>query len=565
MNRFVLAIALSTLAFVSTPVTIADVLVNVGSPDTPFPRNKQNEPAVAIDPANPMVLAAGANDEIDLAPCVGSDCPFTPGVGVSGVYFSFDGGASWIQPNYTGYSARGGTPGVGPIGTVPNYFEKGLVNFGDPSLAFGPRPDAAGRFSWDNGSRLYYANLAANFSTERGEQTYRGFMAIAVAHADDLAAAAAGVNAAWSEPVLVAERRQSETTFSDKEYVWADNAASSPHFGNAYVCWVSFRSNSRSPNAVPEPLMFSRSTDGGASFSNPRQLTPATNNPRTGGRQGCVIRTDSEGVVYLFYEGADRGQSAQLMIRSFDGGASFERPRPVAAVVDVGAFDPVQGRVAFDGVAGARTNSFPSASIANGAPSGTNAPDTLVLTWPDARNGLNNEEALFQYSTDKGESWSAPVNIADEDDRPDFPWVAISPDGKDVYLTYNGFVDPFRDNLTDPRRFRGVVRHGDFAPATGVTNLTTLHRGMVGDGRASSANNLMFEFLGDYNFVVATDDYAAAVWIDARTAAVCQAINDYRASLLIPVPVPKAAPATDCPPTFGDTDIYGEIIPDPTP
>src|SRR5437868_13716043 len=46
-----------------------DVLVTCGSPTTPFPQNKQNEPAVAIDAHAPNIVAAGLNDEIDLKPC----------------------------------------------------------------------------------------------------------------------------------------------------------------------------------------------------------------------------------------------------------------------------------------------------------------------------------------------------------------------------------------------------------------------------------------------------------------------------------------------------------------
>src|SRR6266699_1952043 len=126
---------------------IGDVLVTNGSPTTPFPRNKQNEPALAVDANNLNILAAGSNDEIDLAPCAGSSCPFTHGVGVSGIYFSFNSGKSWTQPTYTGWSALTGTPGVGPIGTLPKYFESGLVSDGDPAVAFGPKPDANGHFA----------------------------------------------------------------------------------------------------------------------------------------------------------------------------------------------------------------------------------------------------------------------------------------------------------------------------------------------------------------------------------------------------------------------------------
>jgi hypothetical protein len=62
------------------------------------------------------------------------------------MYFSFDSGKSWIQPTYTGYTARGCTANFttpvsacaqteGPIGTPPWYEESGLVSDGDPGLA----------------------------------------------------------------------------------------------------------------------------------------------------------------------------------------------------------------------------------------------------------------------------------------------------------------------------------------------------------------------------------------------------------------------------------------------
>jgi hypothetical protein len=65
-----------------------------------------------------------------------------------------------------------------------------------------------------------------------------------------------------------------------------------------------------------------------------------------------------------------------------------------------------------------------------------------------APNGLNHEQALVQTSTDRGATWSAPINATQAGDRADNPAVAISPDGADVYLLYNGYLDPFR---TDSR------------------------------------------------------------------------------------------------------------------
>jgi hypothetical protein len=250
------------------------------------------------------------------------------------------------------------------------------------------------------------------------------------------------------------------------------------------------------------------------------------------------------------------------MSRSFDGGRTFDQPRAVAVTGSVGVFDPVQGDVAFDGVAGARTGVGPAFDIANGAPSGVGAPNTLVLGWDDGQNGLNHERAMIQLSTNRGVTWGPPVNATEAGDRPDFPWVAISPDGTDLYLVYMAFLSPFQTSLSNPRWMQGVVRHADTAtPSTWAT----LQRGPKGDARGSSANALNSEFLGDYNYVAATNDFAMAVWNDVRNAADCPAIDVWRASLVAGAPIAQPAPPTDCPATFGNSDIFGFRAADPTP
>ncbi len=558
-SRFVtLAALLAVMAALAIPATagaqIAETKVSVAGPTSPYLPNAVNEPALAIDANNPQVLAGGANDLVDSAPCNGSSCDLTPNIGISGIYLSLNGGTTWTQPTYTGLTAQNGTTHVGPIHTLPNYFEHGMSSHGDPALAFGPKPGPGGGFSWANGSRLYYANLAFPIP---GQAPFTGASAAVVSRTDDVAAAAANQQSAWMDPVIVT--RQNAALLSDKEDIWADNAASSRFFGNVYVCNTAFRS----VGGPPEPIMLSASSDGGSTWRQ-RQLTSAVSNAQSGGRQGCAVRTDSTGVVYVIWEGTAAGQSVFYQARSFDGGSNFENPQPIATVFDVGVFDRVSGRFTFDGLAGTRTDSFPSLSIANGAPAGTDATNTLVLTWTDARAGLNHEQALVQTSANQGVTWSTPVNAAEAGDRPDNPALAISPNGNDVYLVYNGYLQPFQTSTANPRNMQGVVRHADVGAGGTLGAWSTLHRGAVGDARGTT-RTLNREAVYDYNFAAATRTYGAAVWMDVRNAASCDAVNAYRQSLIDGTPITPPAPLTDCPAQFGNNDIFGGAYLDPTP
>ena len=587
--------------------TGADTRVSIGSPSGPFSANKQNEPAVAVDQAHPTVLAAGANDNIDMESCnAGPDgtCPFTDGIGGSGIYFSFDSGATWTQPTYTGLSARnctgtlgdgdpGCVPQVGPIGTLPNYYENGLVSDGDPALAFGPAPGPGG-FNYANGSRLYYANLTSALA---GHSPFKGFEAIAVSHTDDVRAAAAGDAGAWSAPVIAS--KQNSALFSDKEQLWADNAASSSFFGNVYVCYAGFRSGP----SVSQPLFVLTSRDGGESWDQ-KQVTPATNNTSSKngfGRSGCTIRTDSTGVVYVFdyqfaFDPAGSAAGKIQMITSTDGGATWSRPRDLMTVLDGCAYVEASiGRCVMDGVGGARDDLMPdpSVDIANGAPTGADATDQIVLSTTE-QVALNDENVLFTTSTDGGRTWTAPIDVTRAGDRGYYSAPAISPNGTEAWIVYNAFLEPFKTSAEGPANDRpmdAVILHADIASNGDVGAFTEIHRGASGDARGSSQNNLAAEFLGDYVYAAATRTYGTAVWNDVRNAADCPAIDEYRQGLHDEALATGAATADaeeprgemlreargkktqedggppavqqSCPTSFGNSDIYGGSFPNP--
>ena len=588
--RIPAAITLIAAAVVSAIAAFnPDTRVSIGSPPAPFSQNKQNEPALAVDANHSNILVAGANDNIDLEACNAGDdttCPFTPGVGTSGVYFSFDNGVTWVQPTYTGLTARfclgavgndpGCTPVVGPIGTLPKYYENGLVSGGDPALAFGPVPGSDGKFSWANGSRLYYANLTSNLNSKRDE-TFKGFEAVYVSRTDNVAAAAANNANAWTDPVLVS--KQSSTTFSDKEQIWADNAESSPFFGNVYVCNASFRSQELGLVA-PAPLIVSISTDGGNTWKQ-KQVTSASNtpfNPKQGfGRSGCTVRTDSQGVVYVLanqFAVGTPGQGSHIMVKSYNGGKSWTPPQNIGLAVDTCffvQFDGTSFRCVEDGVAGARDDlsSAPSIDIANGAPTGAGASNEILDAWADGGSDVNNVPVFTSYSTDGGTTWSAPAAQQTAGDRGYYSGIAISPKGTDAYLVYNAFTTPYRNDTTSPRSLVGVVKHADISGGV-LGAFTELNRSTPGDPRGSSQNNLWLEFLGDYVYAVATDTYGAAVWNDVRNAADCPAIDTWRQAAQDAIAngtaVPtKPAPEQDCPATFGNSDIFGGSYLDPTP
>ena len=580
MKRFVCLFSIAAaLTVVPSASAATGALVSVGSPTGAHPQNASNEPALAVDPVHPNILAAGSNDLVDTQPCsqqastTAGACSFplgtfNLGVGLTGDYFSFDSGHTWVQPTYQGLTAADCDPTVepcnahvGPIHTVPNYYENGLRSRGDPGVAFGPAPGPNG-FSWANGERLYSSSLATSLTDDviaKGSDTQNSTFAVTVSHIDNPSPARIQVQSNWSQPYFAATH-VSTSAGVDKEQVWADNAASSRFFGNVYVCYVDYHSFSRGNNFPLKPMV-ATSTDGGITWKD-HQVAPPLTNSQHGALDGCTVRTDSHGVVYVFFThfSGTGLQGAHTLIESFDGGQTWGQPRDVLPMTDPCFFvDPVSGRCVEDGIAGARSDlaAMPSVDIANGAPTGAGATDEIIDAWTDGGLGQNNEKTMVSYSLDHGQTWSTPTAVSLAGDRSAYSAPAIAPDGSAAYVVYMAFTQPFQTTTASPRPEHGVLLSSTLVGGV-PTGWSPAYVGPSGDARGTSQGRILYnEFLGDYVYAVATRTYGAGVWTDTRRTVDCPAMDAWRQASftaghrVFPAPWPL-----DCTGNFGNNDIF---------
>src|SRR5438093_1253689 len=420
MRKPIIAIAALALSLAAAPaitsyaVSFTDVQANkpqVGgdpSSDTTsrFPTNKQNEPTIAVDPTNAAKLIAGSNDEQVEPPCgpgpvrgataPANDCSFFPNVGTSGVYTSSDGGTSWtnrgVLPGYSDFN---------PGGT--------LESDGDPVVVFGPKPDGSGGFSFANGARAYYANLASfAFGAAKGNQVPE---LIAVSRSDD-----DGVS--WTNPVLAATGNGFK--FNDKEDIWADANPASPFFGRVYVSWTQFRGSVFT--FFGEPVMVTFSADGGATWARPNQISAAHNNSTVGGRQGTAIRTGPDGTVYMLWEDGDVHGNKMVVATSHDGGVKWSHATTIASVRDIA--DPIPG-------ANFRTDSFLSAAV-------DQTSGAIYAAWADASGGAGH--IVVTKSSNGGSTWSTTQTVsAAANGYAFFQGLDVAPNGR-VDLAYQALV-----------------------------------------------------------------------------------------------------------------------------
>jgi hypothetical protein len=195
-------------------------------------------------------------------------------------------------------------------------------------------------------------------------------------------------------------------------------------------------------------------------------------------------------------------KSQYLVVRSTNGGATWERPRFVTDVFDGADKYPVcAGRQTLDLMC-ARTNAAGNIDI-------DSRTGQLYLTFADNRNGTatdTNTDVFVTTSTNGGRTWSRPANITrgSVDDQW-FPWLSVAPDGV-VAVTY------FDRRYSGPKLI-------DQSLSVSVNRAASFTTRRVSEQAWNP--DLAFRqglFIGDYNGLDTRTGVAIPCWTDARFA-----------------------------------------------
>lgn len=210
--------------------------------------------------------------------------------------------------------------------------------------------------------------------------------------------------------------------FEDKPWIVADT--SGPHAGNLYIGWTQF-------TLAASDLLFSRSIDGGKTWSQPIKLNSVPGLPRddNGALEGFHGVVAPDGTLYTVWDDRD----GIMMALSHDGGATFSKDRLI-----------IPAGPSYFGITGvSRSNGFPQIGIdSHGGKQGGN----LYVAWSDYTNG--DVDVFIASSADHGRTWSKPVRVNNDPlhngNDQFFQWMAVDPQSGAVNLI---FYDRRRDNL----------------------------------------------------------------------------------------------------------------------
>ena len=270
--------------------------------------------------------------------------------------------------------------------------------------------------------------------------------------------------------------------YKDQDKPWA---AVDPDSGTIYVTWTQFDEyGSADPNDITI-IRFSKSTDGGETWSEAVRINEAPGTCLDGDTtvEGAVPAVGPEGQVYVAWA----GPLGIVFNRSPDAGETWLDQ-------DIRVAD-IPGGWVYDIPGIYRCNGLPVTACdrSRGPHRGT-----VYVNWSDQRNGTDDTDVWLVRSSDGGSTWSEPVRVNDD------------PPGRQQFFTWLAVDD-----------WSGYLWIVFYDRREQVDNRTDVYLALSRDGGETFTNFRLSDtpflprdsvFFGDYTHLVARGGVVRPVW-----------------------------------------------------
>jgi hypothetical protein len=358
------------------------------------------------------VMVGNGNDPNEPSICLDPNHPnrMVAGANLNNVYYSVDTGHTWIHNLMTS-----------PYGV-----------WGDPTISV----DTAGNFYF-----LHLSNPPSGGS--------------------------------WIDRIVIQKSTDMGATWSPGAFTGLDNGkAQDKHWisidrktNKMYITWTEFDVYGVSDPQDSSRILFSRSIDGGITWSPAQRLNTVSGDclDSDNTTEGAVPCIGPNGEVYVAWAGPE----GLLFDRSTDNGVTW-----LSKEIKIGDFP------------GGWDYVIPGLGRCNGLPvlqcdlSGGPNHGALYLNWTDQRNGIYDTDVWMAKSTDGGDTWSQPIRVNNDapghqqfmtwmtvDQATGWLWfvfydrrnytnaqtdvyMAVSKDGGATFLNFKVSESPFKPNST---------------------------------------------------------------------------------------------------------------------
>ncbi|HEY2094030.1 MAG TPA: hypothetical protein VGJ81_19330 [Thermoanaerobaculia bacterium] len=439
----------------------------------------QGEVQLAANPNNPLQIVAGANtfyrdpDANCQSPKGGSSQTY----GTEALYGSTDGGATWTYKCAPWPASLNG----GVTGAVAYYGS-------DPAVA------------WDNQGRAYAVYMLIS------QNSNGSFVGAAI-----VAARSTDSGSTWSSLGTIVNNIANPTSFDDKEMVDIDlspgPSSTLSHPGRIYVVW---------DEGNVERIAHS---DDGTTWTT--VLLPATGIGQYS--IGGDVKVGPDGTVYviwnrLVYSGNNQTSEVNVFSKSVDGGATWSSPVSVAtlALLSFGTNNtpPSQDDRGI--------NSFGSLTLdSNSASAYFGRLYVAFSDFPSGTTSGTNTNTYVVTSTSGGTAWSPRVKVNDDTGTATqfFPWAAV--DESDGTLNV-AWYDTRADATNKEAQFyyaRSSNGGTSFEPNIVVNdNGGSVWNNAVNYSDENSSDNASYNAnqYGDYSGIIAVNRKVLPLWTDSR-------------------------------------------------